>query len=168
MTLFAALGAQADVQWLDRIAAIVDDDVVMEGDVQARMADVRQQMAERSVTPPPADVLRKQVLDRMIIESIQFQLGTRMGVRIDDESLNSAIAGIAKQNNLALRDFIDRLSKEGIDYTTFREQVRHDMVINRVRQRRVGERVQVGLTTHGQPKLVVVTTADGSVKVIDF
>ncbi|MFZ5757247.1 MAG: peptidylprolyl isomerase [Pseudomonadota bacterium] len=142
-TLLPMAPAQAEVQWLDRIAVIVDDDVIMDSDVDERLADVRAQLAERRAPTPPAEVLRKQVLERLIIESIQLQLGTRMGVRIDDETLNSAIAGIARQNGMALRDFIDRLGKEGVDYATFREQVRRDMVMNRVKQRRVGERVRI-------------------------
>ncbi|MFZ5724565.1 MAG: peptidylprolyl isomerase [Pseudomonadota bacterium] len=141
--LMLAAGARAEVQWLDRIAAIVDNDVIMESDVAARMSDVRLQMAARKAAPPPADVLRRQVVERLVIESIQLQLGTRMGVRIDDESLNSAVAGIARQNGASLREFIEQLTAEGIDYATFREQVRRDMVINRVRQRRVGERVRI-------------------------
>lgn len=135
--------ARAEVQWLDRIAAIVDTDVVMESDVATRMADVRQQLAERKAAPPPADILRKQVLERLIIESLQLQLGTRMGVRVDDETLTSAITNIAQQNGATLREFIDRLAAEGVDYASFREQVRRDLVTNRVRQRRVGERVRV-------------------------
>lgn len=140
---FAGSNARAEVQWLDRIAAIVDDDVIMESDVATRMANVREQLAERRATPPPADTLRRQVLDRLILESVQLQLGKRMGVRIDDETLNGAVAGIAKQNGMSLRDFIERLGTEGLDYATFREQMRRDMVTNRVRQRRVGERVRI-------------------------
>lgn len=139
---FAGL-ARAEVQWLDRIAAIVDNDVVMESEVAARIADVRQQLLSRKAPSPPPAILRKQVLDRLILESIQLQLGTRMGVRIDDETLNSTLTNIAKQNGATLREFIDQLAAEGVDYATFREQVRRDLVTNRVRQRRVGERVRV-------------------------
>lgn len=139
----AALPARAEVQWLDRIAAIVDDDVVMESDVAARTADIEAQLTARKAPLPPADVLRRQVLERLIIESIQVQLGARMGVRIDDDTVTGAITGIARQNGVSLREFVDRLAADGLDYAEFREQVRRDMVMNRVRQRRVGDRVRV-------------------------
>lgn len=133
----------AAIEWLDRIAAIVNDDVVMESDISARLADVRIQMNERSITPPPPDILRKQILERLITENIQLQLGARMGIRIDDETLNGAIAGIAKQGSMTLRDFVARLSADGLDYGTFREQIRRDMIMTRVQQRRVGDRVRI-------------------------
>lgn len=141
--LALALPARADVQWLDRIAAIVDDDVVMESDLSTRMADIKAQLAERKAPVPPADVLRRQVLERLIVESIQVQLGNRMGIRIDDDTVTGAITGIARQNDLSLRDFVQRLDEEGVEYAAFREQVRRDMIINRVRQRRVGDRVRL-------------------------
>lgn len=143
LVLALPLPAKAEVQWLDRIAVIVDDDVIMDSDVSERMSDVRQQLSERKAPIPPADVLRRQVLERLVLESIQVQLGTRMGIRIDDETLSSAIAGIAKQGGASLREFIEQLGQEGIDYATFREQVRRDMVMNRVRQRRVGDRIRI-------------------------
>lgn len=143
LLLLAGAARAEELVILDRIAAIVDDDVIMESDVANRVKDVNAQLAARGGARPPADILRRQVLDRLVLESIQVQLGNRTGVRIDDEALNQAIAGIAKQNGTDLRSFIDRLQSEGLDYTAFREQVRRDMVINRVRQRRVGERVRI-------------------------
>ncbi len=143
LALGTATPAHADIEWLDRIAAIVDDDVIMASDVAQRMADIQAQLAARKVNIPPDDVLRKQVLERLILESIQMQLGNRMGVRIDDDALNNAIAGIARQNGMSLREFADKLGTEGSDYALFRDQVRRDMVINRVRQRRVSDRVRI-------------------------
>lgn len=141
--LLAAASARADVQWLDRIAVIVDNDVIMESDIQARAAEVRQQMSARKARMPPGDILRKQITERLIVESLQLQLGKRMGIRIDDETLNAALTNIAKQNGVGLREFLDQLAAEGYDYAEFREQVRRDILINRVRQRRVGDRVRI-------------------------
>lgn len=139
----AATTAQAAPEPLDRIDTIVDDDVITASDVAARVAEVRRQIATRGAVMPPADVLERQVRERLILESVQLQLGKRMGIRIDDESLNAAIEGIARQNELSLTGFIDKLAGEGIEYAEFREQLRNDMVMNRVRQRRVNERVRV-------------------------
>lgn len=132
-----------NIEWLDRIAAIVNDDVIMESDIATRTKDVQQQLDERGTTAPPADIFRKQVLERLIIENIQLQLGNRMGIRIDDETLNGAIAGIARQNNMDLREFVARVGTDNMDYSAFREQVRRDMIMTRVKQRRVGERVRM-------------------------
>lgn len=143
LLLALPMTAAAEVQWLDRIAVIVDDDVIMASDVEQRLADVRQQLAERKAPMPPPDVLRRQVLERLILESVQLQLGARMGIRVDDETLNTTITSIARQNGTGLREFIDQLGSEGIDYATFREQVRRDIVMNRVRQRRVGDRIRI-------------------------
>jgi peptidyl-prolyl cis-trans isomerase SurA len=139
----AVPAAQAEPVPLDRIDTIVDDDVITGSDVALRMAEVRRQIAARGAAMPPADVLERQVRERLILESVQLQLGRRMGIRIDDESLNAAIEGIARQNDITLTAFIDRLAGEGIEYAEFREQLRNDMVMNRVRQRRVNERVRV-------------------------
>lgn len=139
----ASVPARAELEWLDRIAVIVDDDVIMESDVRARVADIRAQLAARGGAMPPEAVLRRQVTERLVLESIQAQLGARMGVRIDDETLNSAIAGIARQNNMDLRAFMDSLAAEGIAYAAFREEVRRDMATTRLRQRRVGERIRI-------------------------
>lgn len=143
LLLALPMTAAAEVQWLDRIAVIVDDDVIMASDVDQRLADVRLQLAERKTPMPPPEVLRRQVLERLILESVQLQLGARMGIRVDDETLNTTITGIARQNGTGLREFIDQLGSEGIDYATFREQVRRDIVMNRVRQRRVGDRIRI-------------------------
>lgn len=143
LLLALPFAAQAEPVLLDRIAVIVDDDVVMDSDIARRMADVREQISTRGARQPPEDVLRKQVMDRLILESIQVQLATRMGARIDDDTLNGSIEGIARQNGITLRDFIARLGAEGIDYESFREEVRRDMLMKSVRQRRVGDRVRV-------------------------
>lgn len=140
---FLALSAHAEPVLLDRIAVIVDDDVIMESDINRRLGEVKTQLASRGARLPPEDALRRQVMDRLIIESIQAQLASRMGIRIDDDTLNSAITGIAGQNNLSLREFIAQLASEGFDYASFREEVRRDMQSNRLRQRRVGDRVRI-------------------------
>ncbi|MFP5439928.1 MAG: peptidylprolyl isomerase [Gammaproteobacteria bacterium] len=141
--LLLAVPARAELVLLDRIAVIVDNEVIMESDVRARLQEVQAQIAARGVAAPPVDDLRRQVVERLILESVQSQLGGRMGVRVDDETLNSALAGIARQNGLGLREFVEKLRSEGVDYAVFREQVRTDIVNNRVRQRRVGERVRI-------------------------
>lgn len=134
---------QAQVVPLDRVAAIVDNDVVMASQVEERIASVRQQLSERGTQLPPDSVLRDQVLDRLVVESIQLQMGERAGIRIDDATLNQTMEQLAARNNVSLEEFRAALERDGISYNQAREQIRREMIINRVRQRRVAERIQV-------------------------
>ncbi|SDU07729.1 peptidylprolyl isomerase [Geopseudomonas guangdongensis] len=135
--------AHAEVRPLDRVVAIVDNDVIMHSQLQQRLDEVRQNLARRGGELPPGDALAAQVLERLIVENLQLQLGERSGIRIGDEELNQALATIAQRNNLSLEQFRAALARDGLSYEDAREQVRRELVISRVRQRRVAERVQV-------------------------
>ncbi|HDZ54981.1 MAG TPA: molecular chaperone SurA [Pseudomonas xinjiangensis] len=141
--LFLSTSLQAQVVPLDRVAAIVDNDVVMASQLEERMGAVRQQLSERDTELPPDDILKRQVLDRLILESIQLQMGDRAGIRIEDASLNQTMQQLAERNGVSLDEFRAALARDGISYNQAREQIRREMIINRVRQRRVAERIQV-------------------------
>ncbi|WP_425914077.1 peptidylprolyl isomerase [Pseudomonas sp. GWSMS-1] len=141
--LFLGTAAQAEVQPLNRVVAIVDNDVVMQSQLDSRLREVQQTIAQRGAAVPPASVLSQQVLERLIIENIQLQIGERSGIRITDEELNQAIGTIAQRNGMSIEQFRAALAKDGLSYTDARDQVRREMIISRVRQRRVAERIQV-------------------------
>ncbi|MEJ6656027.1 MAG: peptidylprolyl isomerase [Pseudomonas sp.] len=141
--LLLSTGLQAQMVELDRVAAIVDNDVVMQSQVQERLNAIRQQLNERGTELPPEEVLRTQVIDRLVLESIQLQMGERAGIRIDDASLNQTMQQLAERNGVSMEEFRATLERDGISYNQAREQVRREMIINRVRQRRVAERIQV-------------------------
>lgn len=141
--LFLGTAAHAEVQPLNRVVAIVDNDVVMQSQLDARLSEVQQTIAQRGAALPPDDVLSQQVLERLIIENIQLQIGERSGIRITDEELNQAIGTIAQRNGMSIEQFRAALAKDGLSYTDARDQVRREMIISRVRQRRVAERIQV-------------------------
>ena len=141
--LLLSTGLQAQMVELDRVAAIVDNDVVMQSQVQERLNTIRQQLDERGTELPPEDVLRTQVIDRLVLESIQLQMGERAGIRIDDTSLNQTMQQLAERNGVSMEQFRATLERDGISYNQAREQIRREMIINRVRQRRVAERIQV-------------------------
>ncbi|MGB4075564.1 peptidylprolyl isomerase [Pseudomonas sp.] len=141
--LFLGTAAQAEVQSLNRVVAIVDNDVVMQSQLDARLREVQQTIAQRGAALPPEHVLSQQVLERLIIENIQLQIGERSGIRITDEELNQAIGTIAQRNGMSIEQFRAALAKDGLSYTDARDQVRREMIISRVRQRRVAERIQV-------------------------
>jgi len=148
-SLVAAMPAVAqfqpspDIIEIDRIVAVVNDDVIVHSEMQARLRSVMQQLAKSGVPAPPRDVLEKQVLDQLILDRLQMQIAESTGVRIDDETLNRQIADIARQNNLSLREFRDILERDGFDFGAFREDVRNELIKARVQQRQVQDRVQV-------------------------
>jgi peptidyl-prolyl cis-trans isomerase SurA len=133
----------AAVQPLDSVVAIVDNDVIMKSQMDQRVREVQQTIAKRGGGTPPAEALQSQVLDRLILENLQLQIGERSGIRITDEELNQAIGTIAQRNNMSVEQFRAALAHDGVSYNDAREQVRREMVISRVRQRRVAERIQV-------------------------
>ena len=98
--LFTA-AAGAEVRPLDRVAAIVDGDVIMQSQLEARLREVQQTIGRRGAALPPEHVLTQQVLERLIIENIQLQIGERSGIRIGDAELNEAMASIAQRNGLS-------------------------------------------------------------------
>ncbi len=141
--LLGASSAQAAVQPLNRVVAIVDNDVIMQSQLDERIREVEQTMAKRGAQMPPIEALQQQVLERLITENLQLQIGDRSGIRIADEELNQAMETIAQRNNMSLDQFAAALRNDGLSLQTAREQIRREMVISRVRQRRVAERIQV-------------------------
>nr|WP_189661666.1 peptidylprolyl isomerase [Pseudomonas urmiensis] len=133
----------AAVQPLDSVVAIVDNDVVMKSQLDQRVREVEQTIAKRGGGTPPPGALDQQVLERLIVENLQLQIGERSGIRITDEELNQAIATIAQRNGMSLDQFRAALARDGLSFEDAREQVKREMIISRVRQRRVAERIQV-------------------------
>lgn len=128
---------------LDRIVAVVNDDVIVHSEMETRMRVVIEQLENSGVPAPPRDVLEKQVLEQLILDRLQMQIATNTGIRVDDETLNRQIAEIARQNNLTLREFRDILERDGYVFAAFREEIRNQLIKTRVQQRQVQDRVQV-------------------------
>ena len=143
LLLLPVVAHAGKMEVLDSIAAVVNDDVIMQSELKARMDEVERNLNADGQQLPPSSVLQKQVLDRMIEERLQMDLAKRMGIHIDDTSLNEALTGIARQNKMSLEQFADKLRGEGMDWGAFREQIRQEMAINQVRQRQVGQRIHV-------------------------
>ncbi|OED44551.1 molecular chaperone SurA [Endozoicomonas sp. (ex Bugula neritina AB1)] len=140
---FSSGTATAKVEELDRIVAVVDKDVVMESELDTRLEGIRRQLADRKINLPPENVLKKQVLEQLIVENIQLQLGKRSGIRIDDWTLNDSITRIAERNQMTVEEFKKNLEDDGLSFAETREQIRREIVINRVRQRQIAQRIQV-------------------------
>lgn len=148
MALVAALpaavsAASVSANVVDGVAALVDEDVVLYSELDRRVNSIKSQIRGRGGRLPPEDVLRKQVLDRLITESIQLQMAKRGGVRISDEQLNATLADIASGNKMTPEQFRQTLAREGVSYPVFREDMRNEMMVGQVRQRAVSRRVFV-------------------------
>ena len=128
---------------LNRIVATVNDNVVLESELINREAMIADQLRQQNAQLPSETALRKQVLDRLIIENLQLQLAERSGVRIDDETLNKNLQTMARQNEMSLDEFRQVLEKDGFNYVAFREQFRNQLTMNRIRQQMVESRVEV-------------------------
>ena len=128
---------------LDRIVAIAADDIITRRELDERLREARAQMQRRGTALPSAEVFERQVLDRLIIERLQLQEAKRLGIAIDDFTLNDTLQRIAANNGLTLAEFRTQVIAEGIDFPRFREQVRNEMAIERLRRRQVDARIQV-------------------------
>jgi peptidyl-prolyl cis-trans isomerase SurA len=139
------IGAPAlpNTEIVDQVVAIVDDDVIMASELRERVTAVAANLKARNVPMPPEDELIRETLDRLILESIQIQKGTRAGVRITDEQLNAAVQRIAAQNRMTLEQFREALARQGQSYDEVREQVRREMIIQRVQAGNVNQRIQI-------------------------
>ncbi len=142
-SLLLGASAQAQTQILDQVVAIVDDDVIMASELRERIQSITQTLQSRGMEMPPEDVLIRETLDRLILESIQLQMGNRVGARISDAQLNAAMERIAAQNRMSLDQFRVMLEQEGQSYATMREQIRREMVIQRVQSGNVNQRIQI-------------------------
>lgn len=128
---------------LDRIVAIANDEVILESELEDFLLTIKQQLRERN-TPLPADsILRKQALDRFILKRLQLQIASRNGIRVDDETLNQAIARISQQNKMTLDQFRSTLEREGFEYIQFRENIRDEIIIARLQQGSVASRIRI-------------------------
>jgi peptidyl-prolyl cis-trans isomerase SurA len=138
-----ATAARVPAKVLDRIVAVVNDEAVTLNELQLRVFITEQQLKRQNIPLPAADVLRRQVLERMIVDRAQLQLAKETGVRVDDATVNAAVARIAEQNNATLPAFRERLEREGIAFSRFREDIRDEIVMSRLRDREVDSRIQV-------------------------
>ncbi|MBE0482415.1 MAG: peptidylprolyl isomerase [Bacterioplanes sp.] len=136
-----AFSAHAQLQQLDFVVAQVDDDIILHSELQQRIEMIKRQ--NRGNTLPNDALLRDQVLERMIIESIQLQMADRGGIRISEAQLNDALERIALQNDMSLPQFQQAMEAEGTSFQMAREQIRTEMRISRVQRFQVGERIQI-------------------------
>ena len=130
-------------QLLDRIVAVVNDNVVLQSELQEELISVRQQLQRRDMQLPEPENLQHQVLEQLIMEKLQLDAASRAGITVDDATLDAAVRRVAQQNNMALSQFRDALVAEGIDWENFRAQLRNQIIISRLRQRVMQSRINI-------------------------
>ncbi len=130
-------------QPLDSIAAIVDNDVILTSELQHRTQLIEAQLKQQNHPAPPTETLRKQVLERLILESIQTQLAAHAGIRVSDNDVNETIQHIAEQNHVSVEQFQKKLALEHLPYADFRQQIYLERLISQVQQRYVSSRIQI-------------------------
>ncbi|EEB1894806.1 peptidylprolyl isomerase SurA [Salmonella enterica] len=130
-------------QVVDKVAAVVNNGVVLESDVDGLMQSVKLNAGQAGQQLPDDATLRHQILERLIMDQIILQMGQKMGVKITDEQLDQAIANIAKQNNMTMGQMRSRLAYDGLNYSTYRNQIRKEMIISEVRNNEVRRRITV-------------------------
>ena len=128
---------------VDRIVAVVNDDAITAFELRARMATVERQLRSQNVQLPPGDILERQLLERMITDRVQLQFARDTGLRISDIELDAALRRIAEGNKLSLQDFRAALERDGVLWTKFREEIRDEIVLSRLRDREVESRIVV-------------------------
>ncbi len=131
------------IKEIDHIVAVANDDVITYTELAKRTHLVKQQLQQRRAKLPPDDILRKQILDQLIMERLQLQLAQQVGIRVDDETINKVINNIARENKFSLEQFRDVLAREGYDFADFRQNIKKDITISQLRKRRVENRVTV-------------------------
>ncbi len=137
-----ALGGPLHAQTIpvDRIAAVVDDGVVLESQVQERMQSIRQRFAG-SGQLPPAQALRQQIIERLILEELQLQMAERMGLRISDSQLMQAVSGIANSNGVTVEQFLAELELQAGSMSSVIYQLRTELTLQQLQQMRVSQRI---------------------------
>ncbi|HXX82650.1 MAG TPA: peptidylprolyl isomerase [Casimicrobiaceae bacterium] len=156
LTLLAAIGASAAlaqaptparpaprVTSVDRVVAVVNDEAITQHDLNDAMGVVLQQMRQQKLQPPPEDVLERQVLERLITEKALLQYAKETGLKVDDTQIERTLQRIAQDNKLSVEDFRKALAQQGISYPKYREDIRNEIIVQRLREREVESRLTV-------------------------
>jgi peptidyl-prolyl cis-trans isomerase SurA len=128
---------------LDRMIANVEGEAILESELQREMMTIMQRIQASNTAMPPDYVLKKQVLEKMIIEKLQRQLAEKAGINLSEEMLNNSATDIAQRNKMTLEQFKQELQKQGMSYQSFQDNMRNEIVINQLRGKEIGERIKV-------------------------
>ena len=141
--IYTNMATAAEVVKMDRIIAVVDQNVITEQELADRVKTVSAQLEKNGTELPPQNVLEKQILERLIVDSLQLQMAAQTGLKVDDTQLDKTIERIAAQNKLSPDEFKTALEKDGISIRKFREDIRNEITIARLREREVDNKLTI-------------------------
>jgi len=130
-------------EFLDGIAAVVNDGIVLKSEVDTQTQLIAMRLREENTPLPPQDILQQQILERLIVTKLQLQRAERLGIQVPDETLNLALADIARRNNTTLSMLPNLLARDGIEYAAYRSEMRDQIVVEQLRQRDVVSRIGI-------------------------
>ena len=125
------------------IAVIVNDEVITRQEVADRTVMIERRLSSQGTALPPRDELQRQIIERMIVDRAQLQLARDSGIKVDDSMLDRALLRMAEQNKMSLQNFRNQVEREGTTYAQFREEIRGDIIMQRLRERDVESKIQV-------------------------
>ncbi len=127
---------------LDRVLVTVNDDVILQSELEQAVQNAVLQLRERNAPLPPTEALARQVLERLIQRRLQVQKAAQLGIKVEDDAVNSALRGIAQNNRVSLEQMREILARDGVDFTAFRDNLREELILGKLQKQQV-ERVQV-------------------------
>jgi peptidyl-prolyl cis-trans isomerase SurA len=130
----------SDIDW---VLVVVNDDIITQSELSARLANAKKRLKSSNITAPPDDVLKMQVLERMVLERIQLQLAKRTGIKVSNEKIEESLALIAEKNNMSLDVFYRTMTTEGIEPNNFKEQLREQIIIKQLVERDINNRISI-------------------------
>jgi peptidyl-prolyl cis-trans isomerase SurA len=139
----ANISFATDIVKMDRIIAVVDQNVITEQELADRIVSISKQLEKQGTELPPANVLQKQILERLIADSLQLQLAAQTGIKVDNTQLDKTIERIAEQNKLDVPSFKALIEKDGVSFNKFKEDIRNEIIISRVREREVDGKLNI-------------------------
>ncbi|HCN88470.1 MAG TPA: molecular chaperone SurA, partial [Oxalobacteraceae bacterium] len=139
----APAATKPKIQVADTIVAVVNSEVITRHELNDRVTLVEQRMKQQGIAMPPAAEIQKQLLERLIVDRAQLQLAKELGIHVDDTMLDRAVARIAEQNKMTLQAFRDQVEREGTSFAKFREEIRDEITMQRVREREVDNKIQI-------------------------
>src|SRR5215510_559797 len=128
---------------LDRVAAVVNDGVVLQSELDEQVIMITERLRGQKLELPPENVLRQQVLERLVLQEIQMQRADKANLKVPDEALNSAMQDVAQRNNIPLQQLPEALVQQGIDYASYRDAMRKELTLTLLRQRDVIQRISI-------------------------
>jgi peptidyl-prolyl cis-trans isomerase SurA len=146
---------------IDRIVAIVNDEAITARELEERTQFAMKQLAQQGTAPPPRAVVERQILERLVADRAQLQFAKESGLRIDDVELDRAIGRIAEQNKLTSAQLRETLERDGVPFAKFREDIRAEIVMSRLREREVDARIVV---TESEIDALLASSAGGTMR----